>query len=138
MQKTVVAFTLVIALGVGVRLDAHHAFTAEFDRNKPVSIQGTVKQMDWINPHSWIYIDVKDDTGKVTEWAVEAANPNSLLRRGFTKQSLPAGVEIRVEGFQAKDGATRMSGSKLTYVKDGKSLFMGSSGAGAPIETEAK
>ncbi len=135
MQKSLLMLTLMVSVSAVARPVAHHAFTAEFDRNAPVTIQGTVRQMDWINPHSWIYVEVKDpQSGKVEEWAVEAAAPNALVRRGFTKTSLPAGVEIRVAGFRSKDGANRMSGAELTYVANGKSLFMGSSGVGAPTD----
>ncbi len=109
---------------------AHHAFDAEFDRTKPVKFHGTVTKMEWINPHAWIHIDVKGDDGKVTPWMIEAAAPNALLRRGWTKSSLPAGVEIVVEGFQAKNGENRANGSIITFT-DGKKLFVGSS-AGDP------
>ena len=109
---------------------AHHAFAAEFDAEKPIKFKGTVTKMEWINPHAWIHIDVKSDDGKVTPWMIEAAAPNSLLRRGWTKNSLPAGTEILVEGYQAKDGANRANGSVITFT-DGKKLFVGSS-AGDP------
>src|SRR5689334_1355704 len=109
---------------------AHHAFSAEFDADKPVKFMGTVNKMEWINPHAWIHIDVKGEDGKVTPWMIEAAAPNSLLRRGWTKKSLLAGTEIMVEGFQAKDGANRGNGSVITFT-DGKKLFVGSS-AGDP------
>ena len=109
---------------------AHHAFAAEFDANKPVKFRGTVTKVEWVNPHAWVHIDVKGDDGKVTPWMIEAAAPNALLRRGWTKASLPIGVEIVVEGFQAKDGANRANGSVITFT-DGKKLFVGSS-AGDP------
>ena len=109
---------------------AHHAFAAEFDADKPVKFKGTVTKMEWINPHAWIHIDVKSEDGKVTPWMIEAAAPNSLLRRGWTKNSLLAGTEIMIEGFQAKDGANRANGSVITFT-DGKKLFVGSS-AGDP------
>src|SRR6202048_2967159 len=86
---------------------AHHAFAAEFDVNKPLILKGTVTKMEWINPHAWIHIDVKDTDGKVTPWMIEAGAPNGLLRRGFTKNSLLPGTDIVVEGWQAKDGSTR-------------------------------
>jgi hypothetical protein len=105
---------------------AHHAFAAEFDSSKPVKFKGTVTKMEWINPHAWIHIDVKGDDGTVTEWMIEAAAPNSLLRRGFTKHSLEPGTEILVEGFQAKDASHRANGSVITYT-DGRKLFIGSS-----------
>ncbi len=115
---------------------AHHAFAAEFDVNKPLVLKGTVTKMEWINPHAWIHINVKDADGKTTEWMIEAGAPNGLLRRGFTKQSLPPGTEVVVEGWQAKDGSNRANGSNIT-LPDGKKLFVGSSGTGAPFEKDA-
>jgi hypothetical protein len=104
---------------------AHHSFASEFDVTKPVKLQGTVTQMEWINPHSWIHIDVKNPDGTVTNWMIEGGSPNALLRRGFTKHSLEPGTQIVVEGYQAKDGANRANGRDLTF-PDGKKLFIGS------------
>ena len=112
---------------------AHHSFAAEFDAKKPVKLQGTVTKMEWINPHSWIHIDVKKADGTVEKWMVEGGAPNALLRRGWNKSSLPAGTEIVVEGFQAKDGSNRANGRDITF-PDGKKLFVGSSGTGAPVD----
>jgi len=107
-------------------VSAHHAFAAEFDSNKPVKLRGTVTKMDWINPHSWIHIDVKNADGTVTSWMIECGSPNTLFRRGFTKESLPAGVEVIVDGYLAKDGGSRANGRDVTFT-DGKKLFLGSS-----------
>ena len=112
---------------------AHHSFAAEFDAKKPVKLSGTVTKLEWINPHAWIYIDVKNTDGTVTNWMVEAGAPNALLRRGWTKNSLLPGTEIVIEGYQAKDGANRANGRDITF-KDGKKLFVGSQGTGAPDE----
>lgn len=116
---------------------AHHAFAAEFDINKPVRLQGVVTQMEWINPHSWIHLEVKGPDGAVTNWMIEGGSPNILLRRGFTKQSLEAGAEIIVEGYQAKTGDNRANGSNITF-KDGKRLFIGGSSPDAPPERPQK
>jgi Family of unknown function (DUF6152) len=110
---------------------AHHAFAAEFDENRPIKLEGVVTKWELVNPHSWIHMDVKDDPNcqqncAVTNWSVEGGSPNALLRKGFTKNSLPAGTEIIVEGYQAKDGANRGVASTLTYKKDGRRIFMGS------------
>ena len=125
-------------LGAGLLLAtvpvaAHHSFAAEYDAQKPVKMTGTVTQMEWINPHAWIHIDVKKPDGKVEKWMIEAGAPNALLRRGFNKQSLLAGTVVTVEGYQAKDGAMRANGRDITY-QDGRKLFVGSSGTGAPYE----
>jgi predicted RNA methylase len=112
---------------------AHHAFAAEFDATKPVKLRGTVVRMEWINPHSWVHIDVKKPNGKVERWMIEGGPPNALFRRGFTRESLPTGIEILVEGFQAKDGSMRANGRDLT-LPDGRKLFVGSSGTGAPVK----
>jgi hypothetical protein len=111
---------------------AHHAFAAEFDANKPVKFNATVVKMEWINPHAWIHIDVDEGKGKpATRWAIEAGNPGTLLRRGFTKDSLAPGTKIVVDGFQAKDGTRRANGRNIT-LPGGQTLFLGSSGTGAP------
>jgi len=105
---------------------AHHAFAAEFDANRSVKLRGTVTRMEWINPHAWIHINVKDADGKETEWMVECGSPNTLLRKGLTKASVTAGTEILVDGYQAKDGSNRANGRDVTFV-DGRKVFLGSS-----------
>jgi hypothetical protein len=112
---------------------AHHAFAAEFDAKKPVKMRGTVTRMEWINPHAWIHIDVKEPDGKMVQWMIEAGTPNTLFRRGFTKDSLSVGTEILVDGYQSKDGSNRANGRDVTF-PDGRKLFLGSSGTGAPYD----
>jgi Family of unknown function (DUF6152) len=121
--------------GAVASVSAHHAFAAEFDANKPVEFSGTVTRMEWINPHVWIHLNVKRADGKVEEWAFEAGTPNVLFRRGFTKASLAVGTQIKVDGYQAKDGTRRANGRDLTF-PDGRKLFLGSSGTGAPYELQ--
>jgi hypothetical protein len=128
LTVVVAAVGLVLA---AVPVRAHHAFAAEFDQNKPIKVQGSVTKWELTNPHSWIYIDVKD-ADKVVTWMIEGASPNNLYRLGLTKESLPAGTEITVEGYQAKDGSTRAVGRNITFA-NGKKFFLGLTEAeGAP------
>jgi hypothetical protein len=110
---------------------AHHSFTAQFDGTKPVTLKGTVTQMDWINPHAWIHLDVKGPDGKMVSWMVETGSPNILLRRGFSKKSLEAGTDIVVQGYMAKDGENKINGGSVTFA-DGKRLFLGGSNPDDP------
>lgn len=112
---------------------AHHAFAAEFDAAKPIHLEGTVTRMEWINPHAWVHIDVEKPDGAVERWMIEGGTPNTLLRRGFTKKSLLPGTKIVVDGYQAKDGSLKGNGRDLT-LPDGRKLFLGSSGTGAPAD----
>jgi hypothetical protein len=116
--------------------NAHHSFAAEFDANQPVELKGTITKMEWINPHSWLHIDVKNADGTTTPWMIEGATPNTLLRRGFTRDAVKAGTEITIVGYRAKNGANRANGRDL-ILPDGSRLFMQSSGTGAPDEGEA-
>src|SRR4029434_11070578 len=135
---SIVAAAALLVAVFAVQVSAHHSFAAEFDAKRPVKLRGTVVKMEWINPHSWIHMDVKDPvTGKVERWMVEGGAPNALLRRAWTKSSLPEGTEILVEGFQAKDGANRANGRDITF-PDGRKLFVGSPGTGAPHARSAK
>lgn len=128
-----IAVAIVLITAATVPLRAHHAFEAEFDQKKPVHLKGKVTSMEWINPHSWIHIDVEGPDGKVTNWMVECGSPNIMLRRGFTKDSLQAGAELQVEGYQAKNGSNRANGSSVTF-KDGRRLFVGGSNPDLPQE----
>src|SRR5438128_5760050 len=110
---------------------AHHAFSAEFDANKQVILKGNITKMEWINPHAWLHIDVKDADGKVTAWDIELGPPNALIKRGWNSSSVPVGQAVVVEGYQSKDGAKRANGREVT-LPDGKKLFAGSPGTGAP------
>ena len=133
-RKHVAAAVVVGGVGLvlgGASLRAHHAFSAEFDARKPIKFTGTVTKVEWINPHAWFHIDVKMPTGKVEKWMIEAGNPHNLFRRGFSKDVIKSGMVITVDGYQAKDGSRRANGRDLT-LPDGKTLFMGSSGTGAP------
>ena len=120
-------------LMVGASVQAHHAFAAEFDANRPVRLQGKVTKMEWINPHSWMHIDVEKDDGSVESWMIEAGPPGALVRRGWSRESVIPGTEVLVEGYQALDGAFRANGRDVTF-PDGRRLFAGSSGTGAPLD----
>jgi hypothetical protein len=139
MQTKIIVALAGCALGLAVialmdaSLSAHHAFAAEFDANKPVKMKGTVTKMEWLNPHVWLHMDVKKPDGKVENWAFEAGTPSVLFRRGFTRKSLLPGTVVVIDGYQAKDGSRRANGRDIT-LEDGKKLFMGSSGTGAPYE----
>ena len=137
-------FSAVAATACGVLLFvttfpawAHHSFAAEYDADKPAMIQGTVKKVEWINPHSWITIDVKKENGAVETWEIEAGAPNAMFRRGFNKDSLPIGTEIVVTGYLAKNGLHRINGRDLTF-PDGKKLFMPTSNPFQGGESEKK
>jgi hypothetical protein len=134
-MKTVMFHVLAAALAavLAVTARAHHSFSAEFDEAKPVTLQGKVTKMEWINPHSWIHMDVTGEDGTVVPWMIEAGTPNTMVRRGFTRDSLKAGTEIIVQGFLSKDGAKRANGFSITFT-DGRRLFVGGSAPGTPQE----
>ena len=115
-------------LAAAVPVPAHHAFGAEFDIARPLTLRGTVTVMEWVNPHSWIHIDVKGQDGTVVNWMIEGGSPNSLLRLGFTKNALLPGMEIVVDGYQAKDGTYKGVGRSLMFA-DGRKLFLSESDA---------
>jgi hypothetical protein len=120
-----------LVLVAGAPLAAHHSFAAEFDGSKPVTLKGTVTKMEWTNPHAWLHVDVKGPKGEVVSWMIEGGAPNALLRRGWNKNSIAPGTAVMIQGFQARDGSHRASGGDLT-LPDGKKLFIGSTGTGAP------
>ena len=130
-RRLMISWVAVSALLLPGSVQAHHAFAAEFDASKPFKIKGTIVKMEWINPHTWLHLDVKRPDGKTERWMIEGGPPNALYRRGFTKNSLPQGAELVVEGFRSKDGSLKGNGRELTFA-DGRRLFVGSSGTGAP------
>jgi hypothetical protein len=122
-----------LAVVVTAPAAAHHSFAAEFDATQPVTLRGKIVRMEWINPHSWLHIDVTNADGTTTPWMIEGATPNTLLRRGFTREAVKAGTEITIVGYRAKNGANRANGRDL-ILPDGSRLFMSSPGTGAPEE----
>jgi hypothetical protein len=118
-------------------LTAHHSFAAEFDEHQPVTLKGILTRFEWVNPHGWLYIDVKEPDGKVVNWAIEAGAPNALLKRGLRKTDFPAGLEVIINGYRAKNGTPTANGRTVT-LSDGRNFFMGSSGTGAPADGRDK
>ena len=125
-----------VVSGAALPVWGHHAFSAEFDASKPVELRGTIVKMEWVNPHSWLHIEVKGSAGKAQEWMIEGGPPTSLLRRGLTKKSLQVGAEVFVTGFLAKAGGNKANGRDITFT-NGQKLFLGSSGTGAPGDAKA-
>ena len=111
-------------------LAAHHAFAAEFDVNQPVKVKGTITKVEWVNPHAWLYVNVKGDDGKVTNWRFELGAPNAMIRLGWRKESVPAGLEVSISGFRAKSGENVGNGRSI-ILPDGRELFSGGSGPGS-------
>jgi hypothetical protein len=127
MKLTSIATIATLTLGLTASAAlGHHSFSAEFDVNKPIKLQGTVTRVQWINPHTWIYIDVKKPDGTTENWGVEAGTPNTLFRLGFTREALPVGAQILVDGYESRDGLKRANGRDMTLA-DGRKLFMASS-----------
>lgn len=124
MRLLTLSITAVLALGIAPAASTHHAFASEFDVDRPVALTGTVTRVELINPHSWIHIEVVDESGESAVWMIEGGSPNSLLRRGITKASVPVGAELTIEGYQARDGTHRAVGRSITFA-DGSALFFG-------------
>jgi hypothetical protein len=125
-MKTRIALTVLSLAGAAAPVYAHHAFAAEYDANKPISIRGKLTKVDWVNPHGWIHLDVVDDSGKVVSWAVETGSPNQMLRRGLRKTDFPEGIEVIVNGYRAKNGTPTINGTSVK-LPDGRNLLTGGS-----------
>ena len=135
-SRIIAAGAVAIALAVCTPLVAHHAFSAEFDASKPVKLEGAVTKLELVNPHAWVHMDVKKPDGKIEKWMIEGGTPNTLQRRGITRNSIKIGTVIIVDGYQSKDGTLKANGRNMTF-PDGRTLFMGSSGTGAPKDGRA-
>jgi Family of unknown function (DUF6152) len=132
LMRTVLGATLGTAwLTLAAPIGAHHAFSAEFDAKQPITLKGTITRVEWINPHAWIHLDVKRDDGTVESWRIEAGSPNTLVRRGMTRDSIPPGTEVIVFGFRHRNGSNAANGRDVT-LPDGTKLFLTSPGTGAP------
>ena len=130
------AVIVTLAAVVAAPLVAHHAFGAEFDRNAPIRLQGRIVRLEWVNPHTWIHLEIENEAGASEVWAVEGGTPNVLLRRGLRRDCLQPGTEIIVDGYQAKDHSlNRANGRDVTFT-DGSKIFLGSSGTGAPYDED--
>lgn len=142
MRKALSQWVTVAGIGIGLLLTtvpvwAHHAFSSEFDSEKPLRLEGTIIRTEWVNPHAWIHINVKNTEGQTEEWMIEGGTPNTLMRRGISRDTLKIGTAIVVTGYQAKDGSLRANGRDLTY-PDGRKLFLGTTGVGAPYDKPTK
>jgi hypothetical protein len=130
MQRRLLAVLAALVLSSGTAF-SHHSFTAEYDANKPVTLRGKVSKVEWTNPHARFYVDVRDDAGAVTNWNLELASPNVLVRNGWSRKTISVGDEVTVEGALAKDGS-KMANARVVRLADGRRVFAGSSGGDGP------
>ncbi len=133
---TLLAAGVALMVVVAAPLVAHHAFGAEFDRNAPIRLQGRIVRLEWVNPHTWIHLEIENEDGAPEVWAVEGGTPNVLLRRGLRRDCLQPGTEIIVDGYQAKDHSLRRANGRDVTFTDGSKIFLGSSGTGAPYDED--
>ena len=136
-MRVAAAIVIPLLMGGASPAPAHHAFAAEFDVNKPMTLEGTLVKWEMVNPHSWFHIDIKDKDGKTSTWMVEGGSPNQLIRMGVTKTTVPVGTELVIEGYQAKDGTQKAVGRNFVLA-DGKRLFLGGSAGGSTDPAKAK
>ena len=132
-MKTRIALAILGVVAAAAPVYAHHAFAAEYDANKPISIRGKLTKVEWVNPHGWIHIDVVDDRGKVVSWAIETGSPNQMLRRGLRKTDFPEGLEVIVNGYRAKNGTPTINGTSVK-LPDGRNLLTGGSSPDGRVE----
>ena len=135
MKTPITSLLLLATLALPGSTAAHHAFGAEFDPNRPLVLRGPVTRVEWVNPHAWIHLEHTTEDGSKEAWMVEGGTPNTLLRRGLTRNSLRPGTVIVVDGYQSKDRSNRANGRDITF-EDGRKIFMGSSGTGAPYDAD--
>ena len=136
-MKRLFLLSAAILMTASLPLSAHHSFAAEYDQKQPITLQGVVTKLDWMNPHVYFYVDVTDSGGKVTHWACEAGNPNALARRGWKKDSLKAGDQVTIQAFRAKDASNTVNARSIVLA-DGKKIFAGAADDGGPDENESK
>ena len=134
MRRTVLMLCPVVVAVAGARVAAHHAFGAEFDPDAPLRLQGKIVRLEWVNPHTWIHMEIAKPDGTAEVWAVEGGTPNTLLRRGLTRDTLKIGTEIIVDGYQTKDHSLKRANGRDVTFTNGQKIFMGSSGTGAPSD----
>jgi uncharacterized protein DUF6152 len=134
MRRTVLMLCAVVVAVAGARVAAHHAFGAEFDPDAPLRLQGKIVRLEWVNPHTWIHMEIAKPDGTAEVWAVEGGTPNTLLRRGLTRDTLKIGTEIIVDGYQTKDHSLKRANGRDVTFTNGQKIFMGSSGTGAPSD----